>query len=72
MIEKKRIKFINQNLEFMIAYVSKIKLFFTKISRDFIKLKITYKDDDYFFAISSKNKIDGLDQYYYVFSRVIQ
>lgn len=56
----------------MIAYVSKIKLFFTRVSKDYLKMKITYKDDDYFFAVSTNNKIDNVDEYYYVFSRIIQ
>lgn len=70
-IEKKRIKLINQNLELMIAQVTKIKLFFTKIQKDFLKMKITMKEDDHFFAVSTK-KVDNLDECYYVFSRVIQ
>jgi hypothetical protein len=70
-IEKKRIKLINQNLELMIAQVTKIKLFFSKIQKDFMKMKITMKEDDHFFAVSTK-KVDNLDEYYYVFSRVIQ
>ena len=35
-------------------------------------MKITFKDEDYFFAISSTKKIDNMEEYYYVFSRVIQ
>jgi len=45
----------------MIAYVTKIKLFFTKVMKDFFKIKITYKDDDYFFAVSNSKKIDNVD-----------
>jgi hypothetical protein len=59
-------------VELMIAYVTKIKLFFTKIQKDFMKMKITIKEDDYFFALSATRKIDNLDEYYYVFSRIIQ
>ena len=55
----------------MIAQVTKIKLFFSKIQKDFMKMKITMKEDDHFFAVSTK-KVDNLDEYYYVFSRVIQ
>ncbi len=56
----------------MIAYVTKIKLFFTSVSKDYFKIKITIKDDDFFFAASSKTKTDNLPDYFYIFSRIIQ
>lgn len=57
----------------MIAYVTKIKLYFTKVQKDFLKMKITYKDDDFFFAVSMNKKGNNtLEDYFYVFSRVIQ
>lgn len=71
-IEKRKIKFINQNLELMIGYVSKVKLFFSKIAKDHLKIKISYKDDDYFLGVSAVRKIDNLDEYYYVFSRIVE
>ncbi len=56
----------------MIGYINKIKLFYTKINKNYLKMKITYKDDDYFFGVNYHNKIDNVDQYYYVFSRIVQ
>lgn len=56
----------------MIGYVSKIKLFFINVSKDYLKMKITTKDEDYFFAVSSKRLIDNLPEYYYVFAKIIQ
>ena len=70
-IEKRKIKFINQNLELMIGYVSKVKLFFTKIAKGHFKIKISYKDDEYFLGVSTGRKIENLDEYYYVFSRLV-
>jgi hypothetical protein len=56
----------------MIAYVTKIKMLFSSVSKEFLKMKITFKDDNYFFAVSSKRFIDDVPEYFYVFSRIIQ
>lgn len=58
----------------MIAYISKIKMLFsnTNGSKEYMKMKITFKDEDYFFAVSINKKIDHVTEYYYVFSKIIQ
>lgn len=60
------------NIEFMIAYINKMKLLFTSVNKDYFKLKITHKGEDFFFAASVTKLTDNVPDYYYVFSRIIQ
>lgn len=53
--------------------MSKIKLFFTSVShKDYLRMKVTVKDEDYLFGVSYKTLIDNLPQYYYLFARIVQ
>lgn len=45
---------------------------FTSVSKDYLKMKLSLKDEDYFFGVSSKKLIDNLPEYYYLFAKVIQ
>lgn len=45
---------------------------FTSVSKDYLKMKLSLKDEDYFFGVSCKKLIDNLPEYYYLFAKVIQ
>jgi hypothetical protein len=73
-IESKRLRFLSQNVEFMSAYISKIKLFFSRAanSKEYYKMKITHKNEDFFFAVSNDKLIEDVPEYFYVFARIVQ
>lgn len=56
----------------MIAYINKMKLFFTSVNKDFFKMKISHKGDDFIFAASITKTTDNLPDYYHIFSRIVQ
>lgn len=44
----------------MIAYISKMKLYFTHVTKDYSKIKITHKNEDFFFAASNYKIVDNV------------
>ena len=73
-IESKKLKFLNQDLQFMSAYISKIKMFFSRAAstKEYYKMKITHKNQDFFFAVNNEKLIEDVPEYFYVFGRIIQ
>lgn len=56
----------------MIAFITKMKLYFTNVAKDYSKIKITYKNEDVYFAVSNSKIVDHVPEYYYVLSRIVQ
>lgn len=56
----------------MIAYIQKIKLYFTHVAEDYSRIKITHKNEDFIFAASNLKMVDRVPEYYYVLSRIVQ
>jgi hypothetical protein len=55
----------------VVANINKIKLLFTNAVKDFYKVKITHKSEDFYIGASIKSEIAGIPGYYYIFSKII-
>jgi hypothetical protein len=47
-------------------------LLFVEVHKGYYKVKFTNNGEDYFFGVSSNERVDGVPAYYYVMARIVQ